>query len=88
MKNFSRARIAPLFRIIALAVVIGFSFAACGGGGGGGGGGGDGPESTWKSGSEIISFYKDNKFIISEYGKDTMRGTYTVNARSVFAILV
>ena len=85
MKNFSRARIAPLFRIIALAVVIGFSFAACGGGGGGGGGGGDGPESTWKSGSEIISFYKDNKFIISEYGKDTMRGTYTVNARSVFA---
>jgi hypothetical protein len=40
MKNISKARIAPLFRIIALVAVIGFSFAACSDGGGGGDGGG------------------------------------------------
>jgi hypothetical protein len=37
MRNFSK-----LLGIIALAVIIGFSFAACGDGGGGGGGGGSG----------------------------------------------
>ena len=42
MKNFSKARIAPLFRIIALVAVIGFSFATCSDGGGGGGGGSGG----------------------------------------------
>jgi len=44
MKNFFKARIAPLFGVIALVAVIGFSMAACSGGddgGGGGGGGGD-----------------------------------------------
>jgi hypothetical protein len=38
MKNFFKARIAPLFVVIALVAVIGFSMAACDDGGGGGGG--------------------------------------------------
>jgi hypothetical protein len=87
MKNLFR-----LFGIIALVTVIGFSIAACGGGDDGDDPGGDDPlakqlNGTWKTGNNESLTLKNGSFVKSQNNKQSMRGTYKADARSLSANL-
>jgi hypothetical protein len=75
MKNAFR-----FFSIIALAMVIGFAFAACKGG--------DSLSGIWKSDDgEEIRFNKSS-FEISQNNKPGMRGAYSVDTKSASSITI
>jgi hypothetical protein len=91
-KEFSMRNFSKLLGIIALAAVIGFSFAACGdggGGGSGGGGGGGGGKGTFTltdipsqyNGKYIAFDYSDGQYPISGYeSRDKGSGVMTITA--------
>jgi len=77
-----------LIAIIALAAVIGFSFAACDDGGDGGDPLANQVNGTWKAGNGEEITLNNGSFTKSQNNKQSMRGTYTATAtRSISANL-